>query len=269
MAEETAEIVQLPVWQEGGKRHDPGSRAGVRAAALGAALLLHLALPLLLVSPGQHAEEERSDLLPVILISEAPSTPIAPSVEEPSAPAPPQPRLMPPVTSKRAKTTRNVAADAANPLPPPSPMPRPASTGSAPVESYARATESTVPTAPAVHPGGESKPNPTTTAIAMKTAAASATAPAAETSPGYADNPAPPYPPLARQRGLTGTVEIDVLVSPHGRAAEIRLVRSSGHALLDRAALDALRQWRFVPGRRGNETVAMWVRIPIRFALTN
>ncbi|MFZ5758525.1 MAG: energy transducer TonB [Thermodesulfobacteriota bacterium] len=269
MAEETTEILQLPVWQEVGKWHDPGSRAGVRTAALGAALLLHVTLLSLLVSTRQHAEEERSDVQPVILISEAPSTPLAPPVEEPTAPAPPQPRLMPPAAQKKAKTTRSVAADAANPLPPQPMMPPAAPVGSTSPESLALAARTTVPAAPATHPVGENEPPPATTAMAEGTVPASAEGSTADASPSYADNPAPPYPPLARRRGQTGTVEVEVLVSPHGRAEDIRLAHASGHTLLDRAALETVRHWRFVPGRRGNETVAMWVRIPIRFALAN
>lgn len=269
MAEETADILRLPVWQEGRERHDPGSRAGLRAAAFAVALLLHLTLPLLLVSRGQIAEEDRSDLLPVMLISEAPSTPLSPSVEESTAPAPWQRPLMVPAATKRGKRTRSAAVDSANPLPPQPMMPPAAPVGSTSPESLALATGTTVPVAPAAHPVGENEPPPAPTAMAEGTVPASAAGSTADVSPSYADNPAPPYPPLARRRGQTGTVEVEVLVSPHGRAEEIRLARGSGHALLDRTALETVRHWRFVPGRRGNETAAMWVRIPVRFALSD
>ena len=38
---------------------------------------------------------------------------------------------------------------------------------------------------------------------------------------------------------------------------------------LDQAALDAVRQWRFVPARQGEQAVAAWVLVPIQFALEN
>lgn len=43
--------------------------------------------------------------------------------------------------------------------------------------------------------------------------------------------------------------------------------RPSGHAELDRAALEAIRAWRFVPAQRGSRVVAVWVEIPVHFTL--
>lgn len=85
--------------------------------------------------------------------------------------------------------------------------------------------------------------------------------------PLYRQNPPPDYPPLARKRGLEGTVELDVLVSPEGTADTVRLAQTSGHDLLDRAAQAAVEKWLFQPGKKGEETAAMWVRVPVRFAL--
>jgi protein TonB len=36
---------------------------------------------------------------------------------------------------------------------------------------------------------------------------------------------------------------------------------------MDQAATEAVRQWRFEPGRRGNEAVGMWVLLPIEFRI--
>jgi protein TonB len=88
-----------------------------------------------------------------------------------------------------------------------------------------------------------------------------------EACPLYRQNPPPDYPPLARKRSLEGTVELDVLVSPAGTADTVRLALTSGHDLLDRAALSAVEKWLFQPGKKGEETAAMWVRVPVRFAL--
>jgi protein TonB len=49
------------------------------------------------------------------------------------------------------------------------------------------------------------------------------------------------YPPAARRRGLSGTVEIEVLIDPTGAVKHVKLVASSSHAVLDDAALDAVR----------------------------
>ncbi|MDP3137817.1 MAG: energy transducer TonB, partial [Burkholderiaceae bacterium] len=52
------------------------------------------------------------------------------------------------------------------------------------------------------------------------------------------------------------------------RAKEARVTRSSGFERLDQAALNAvLRDWRFVPGKRGGVPEAMWFNVPINFVL--
>jgi len=88
-----------------------------------------------------------------------------------------------------------------------------------------------------------------------------------EATPLYRQNPPPGYPALARRRGQEGTVQLDVLVNRRGGVNEVRLAESSGHALLDRAAMAAVQTWLFQPGKRGEENIDMWVRVPIRFAL--
>jgi protein TonB len=83
----------------------------------------------------------------------------------------------------------------------------------------------------------------------------------------YRENPAPSYPAVARRRGYEGTVLLNVLVDKGGQVAELRVEESSGHAMLDQAALRSVRGWRFEPAVRGDEKVSMWVRVPIRFQL--
>lgn len=58
---------------------------------------------------------------------------------------------------------------------------------------------------------------------------------------------APVYPSLARRRGQEGTVWVGIHVV-NGMLQEARILRSSGHALLDRAATDAIELWRFQAG---------------------
>jgi protein TonB len=48
---------------------------------------------------------------------------------------------------------------------------------------------------------------------------------------------------------------------------ETRLRRSSGHPRLDEAALDAVRRWRYVPARRGDEPIPFWYVQPVDFRL--
>jgi protein TonB len=85
--------------------------------------------------------------------------------------------------------------------------------------------------------------------------------------PLYDQNPAPVYPAAARRRNLEGTVMLEVLVNREGQAAQVRVLRGSGHALLDRSALDGVRRWRFTPALSGGRPQEMWVQVPVRFQL--
>ncbi len=88
-----------------------------------------------------------------------------------------------------------------------------------------------------------------------------------EAYPRYRLNEPPPYPRLARKRGQQGTVILGVLVNREGRVDDLQVEESSGYGLLDRAALKAVRKWRFEPGRRGDVKVTMRVRVPVTFTL--
>ena len=86
-------------------------------------------------------------------------------------------------------------------------------------------------------------------------------------TPSYAVNPPPVYPALARRNGWEGEVLLRVEVTAEGKAATLKVERSSGHAVLDRSAVAAVRTWRFNPARIGTTPVAGEVRVPIRFEL--
>lgn len=85
--------------------------------------------------------------------------------------------------------------------------------------------------------------------------------------PRYDVNPPPKYPRAARRRNYQGTVLLEVRVTVDGRAAEVKVARSSGHALLDESALAAVRGWLFTPARRGALPIETWVAVPVRFEL--
>jgi protein TonB len=86
-------------------------------------------------------------------------------------------------------------------------------------------------------------------------------------APGYRANPKPEYPPQARDQGLQGLVLLRVRVLPDGKAGEVLVERSSGHAILDQAALRAVKAWLFVPATRNGIAVASWASVPVRFSL--
>ncbi|MDW7712609.1 MAG: energy transducer TonB [Deferrisomatales bacterium] len=88
-----------------------------------------------------------------------------------------------------------------------------------------------------------------------------------EASASYDENPPPVYPRIARRRGLEGEVWLRVRVSPMGSVLEAEVERSSSHEILDKAALEAVLRWRFLPARLGDTPVEGVVRVPIRFEL--
>ncbi|MEW6764041.1 MAG: energy transducer TonB [Pseudomonadota bacterium] len=83
----------------------------------------------------------------------------------------------------------------------------------------------------------------------------------------YLNNPAPAYPPLSRRLGEEGRVVVRAQVGPDGLPQAVDVRTSSGSARLDEAALKAVRQWKFIPARRGEAVVSSWVLIPFSFTL--
>lgn len=115
---------------------------------------------------------------------------------------------------------------------------------------------------PAAPPAGRaivSKQGPSSGPVGATTAA----------TPHYRSNPAPEYPIACKRRGEEGTVLLNVLVTPNGLPSAVSLNRSSGHPLLDRAALEAVRRWTFEPGRAGGSPIASQVLVPVRFSLSD
>lgn len=83
----------------------------------------------------------------------------------------------------------------------------------------------------------------------------------------YATNPRPTYPSIARNHGWQGKVALHVQVTVDGLAASVRIERSSGYEVLDEAALEAVKQWRFIPAKQGDKAIASSVVVPLSFTL--
>ena len=80
--------------------------------------------------------------------------------------------------------------------------------------------------------------------------------------------PAPTYPISALRDGITGTVELELLVGTDGRVLDVQITHSSGNRELDRAAREqVLRSWRFQPAMRNGIAVQSLGRVPIVFSL--
>lgn len=83
----------------------------------------------------------------------------------------------------------------------------------------------------------------------------------------YLKNPAPAYPPLSRRMGEEGKVVLRVSVNPQGSADSVEIRTSSGSSRLDEAAQKTVRNWKFIPAKRGDLAVQSWVLVPIIFRL--
>jgi len=225
-------------------------------------VLLHgLALLGLLQLGGRAAPADRSRGVPMsdLVWVAPPPAPVSHAALDPVA----QP-LRPPTRPVRASSSAPLAPQRVASLEPPlqaAPAPGPqveAAPEAAPSSPLALAGQGA---SVASAPGPRVSPS----------AAAPAT-PAAEphvgARPDYAYNPPPDYPLALREQGIGGVVWLRVWVDGDGRPGEIRLARGSGYRLLDDAAVRAVRHWRFVPARSGDQTMASWVEFPIRFALS-
>lgn len=77
----------------------------------------------------------------------------------------------------------------------------------------------------------------------------------------------PDYPELARRRNWEGTVLLAVRVGMDGRVEQVEVRTGSSYRLLDEAARNAVREWRFQPGTRNGRPEAMEVLVPVHFVL--
>lgn len=83
----------------------------------------------------------------------------------------------------------------------------------------------------------------------------------------YQENPPPQYPTKARVMGIEGTVKLLVTIDPEGHPTSIEVFKGSGSFRLDDAAMEAVREWSFVPAREAGEPVKSKTIVPVRFRL--
>ena len=171
-------------------------------------------------------------------------TPPTPEAKEPPPPAQPPPKPMPRQPVVRQQAPRPVAK--------PDPIPAP----NAPM-GVAEAVPTPVteaPPTPTAPPAPPSPPAPPRIELPSSNA-------------GYLNNPKPTYPAISRRLGEQGKVVLRVFIDAEGSPQQIEIRQSSGYERLDQQALDAVRRWRFVPGKRNGVPEAMWNIVPINFVL--
>ncbi len=186
-------------------------------------------------------------VLEVVLVQTAPPRPLA------VAEARPRPVPTPALPVRRKEGQRRST---------PEPIPRSPAPEAPPLLTQAMPKPAREVAAPAERPEK---------IAASEIASANPVAPVAPTAPrfsaSYLQNPAPRYPLAARRAGEQGTVTLKVRVTSGGLPERVEVEKTSGSSRLDAAALDAVRQWRFVPARRGATPVESWVLVPVVFRL--
>jgi protein TonB len=228
----------------------PGPARGRRGVGIGAAVVFHV----LLIAALWHLSQVRSVVVqqpPVVarvitLPRAVPPRPPAPPVPRPATK--PATRHLPPLVQKPLEVVQ-------------APAQLPAIADAPPLAAM-------VVSAPS--PAAVVAPPP---APAAAIAARPADAPPAPslTPPrfdaDYLRNPPPEYPAFSRRRGEQGRVLLRVHVASDGTPREVEIRASSGSERLDRAALEAVKRWKFAPARLGDRAVDAWVLVPIAFSL--
>jgi len=193
----------------------------------------------------------------------APARPAPPAVR----PAPPAPTSLPRLVEAPRPRIEEPKVVEPPSVPAPAPPPPPA----APRETLPFAVAASEPAAtPAELPAAVGRP-PTPAAdpapppaVAKAPPDDSITRMAAPTG-GYQVRPS--YPSTARRLGVEGTTLLRVYVAADGGVTDVQLDQTAGHPDRDGAATEAVRRWKFDPGRRGSEPIGMWVRLPVQFVL--
>ena len=78
-------------------------------------------------------------------------------------------------------------------------------------------------------------------------------------------NVVPVYPPIAQAARVSGIVILDALIAEDGSVRDVKVTRSV--ALLDAAAIDAVRQWRFTPTLLNGVPVQVIMTVTVNFNL--
>lgn len=212
--------------------------AGLTALLHGAAVVAYLNAPEPTV-----VQEPKINKVEIEFIKPEP-----PEVIEPPKPPPPPPKVIkqapPPPVAKPAPAlrttvaTENVVPDAIT-----VPENREAPVSSAPVVAAAPAPEA---------PSSVKAEEPVTEATG---------------NAAYLNNPSPDYPAFAQRQGWEGKVLLRVHVLASGKPDKVELKQSCGRKTLDESAMSAVRNWTFIPSKRGSTAIDGWATVPIEFKL--
>lgn len=211
-----------------------------------------------------------------ILYSSSPTsiTVELPTIQGILIPAPPAETVQLPSAQETPPPVETPPPEPVKPKPQPKPKPKPEEVKPAPVPEpvvEAPPSETAITAEAAQEEAAQEESAPaeplpvTTTAEENSTLGAPVTPPQEDAH--QLNNPRPAYPSISRSRREEGTVLLEVLILANGTVGEVRIKESSGYSRLDQTAMRAVKRWRYLPARRGTETIDYWYLQPIEFAL--
>ncbi|WP_053268668.1 energy transducer TonB [Pseudomonas chlororaphis] len=188
----------------------------------------------------------------------SPTPPAPPTPEPPPPPPPPEPEQ--PVEDEDALKPPPKPVEKPKPIEKPRPVekpkpvkkPEPPKTPAPPAPAPPAAPAA--PSQPAAAPAPAAAPGPVKESAAVSGLAS-------------LGNPPPEYPSLALRRNWEGTVVLRIKVLPNGRAGSVEVTRSSGKPQLDEAAVAAVKNWKFIPAKRGDTPIEGFATQTIDFKL--
>jgi len=77
----------------------------------------------------------------------------------------------------------------------------------------------------------------------------------------------PKYPDLERRAGVPGKAVLEFIIQPNGELSEVKALDASSESF-GAAAVEAVRRWRFEPGRKGGAAVSVRMKVPIIFNIS-
>ena len=81
------------------------------------------------------------------------------------------------------------------------------------------------------------------------------------------NNPKPPYPAISRKLREQGLVLLKACISTGGTLDGLEIRQGSGYPRLDQVALQTVKQWKFIPAKKGSTPIPMCYELPVKFTL--
>ncbi|MEZ9832913.1 TonB family protein [Vibrio breoganii] len=184
--------------------------------------------------------------------------PIPPQPAAPKEPTPEKPKLKK-ETPKPVTKPKKVVKKKSTPATPIEPRPAKTAVGE---------PEKPIEPTPKEAPVEDKAETETETPQTASTNAATASKPKMVEKPTFSAKPTPvSYPRLAQKRGWQGSTLVEIWIDEDGEQIKQTVVNSSGHKLLDEAALNAVSEWQFQHRNEQGQRIAYRVQVPINFQL--